>query len=402
MNTVCMYFEVHQPYRLKPYGVFNIGNDPFYLDAEKNRQILRKVADKCYIPTTNLLLELAKELGEDFAVSFAITGTAIEQFKEYYPEVLDNFKRLADTGRVEFVGETYYHSLCGLFSDREFREQVEKHRDLMIQEFGQKPRAFRNTELIFNNHIAWLADSLGFETLLMEGAAQVLGWRDPNFVYRHKYNRDLKLLLKNYRLSDDVAFRFSDRNWANYPLNAETFAGWVHGHAGSSEVINLFMDFETFGEHQWADSGIFDFLRALPETLLRHPDFSIRTVSETASLHHPVGDIESEEPVSWADTERDVSAWMGNSIQRQALEWLYRMEDEVRETGDPALLDIYRKFQTSDHFYYMCTKYFNDGDVHKYFSPYDSPYDSYVYFMNAIQDFRQRMVALRYAGPTVA
>ena len=391
MNTVCLYFEVHQPFRIKPYGYFSIGADPLYLDGERNAEIVRKVAQKCYLPTTRLLLDLIHRYGSDFKVTFAVTGTAIEQFRAHAPEVLDSFKRLADTGCVEFLGETYYHSLSALFSEREFRRQVDMHMDLMRREFGLRPTAFRNTELIFNNHVAWLVNRMGFQALLLEGVERVLGWRSPNFVYRHAYNHDLRLLLKNYRLSDDIAFRFSDRNWSHHPLSADTFSQWVHGHAGNADTINLFMDFETFGEHQWEDSGIFHFMEALPGMILRHNDFRFRTVSETVHAHPSVGEIESHEAVSWADSERDVSAWLGNSMQRQAIEALYSLEDEVYTAGDEDLLRVYGLLQTSDHFYYMCTKHWSDGDVHKYFSPYKSPYDAYIYFMNVLQDFRQRL-----------
>jgi len=393
MNTVCMYFEVHQPHRLRPYGFFDIGANPYYVDEEKNRAIMRKVADKCYMPATELLLELCERHGEEFRCTFSISGTALEQMKQWRPDVLDNFKRLADTGNVEFLSETYYHSLAALFSEKEFRAQVEEHTALMERELGVRPRAFRNTELIFSNHVAWLAQELGYQTILMEGVERVLDWRSPNFVYRHAMNPDLKILLKNYKLSDDIAFRFSDRNWSEFPLHAEKFASWVHAHEGEGEVFNLFMDFETFGEHQWEDSGIFDFLRSMPEMILRHPEFRFLTVSETAEAHQPVGEIESHEPVSWADTERDISAWLGNSLQQQAVRSLYELENDIHTRGREKDLQVFRRLQTSDHFYYMCTKYFNDGDVHKYFSPYESPYDAYVYFMNILQDFRQRLPA---------
>jgi len=391
MISVCFYFEVHQPFRIKPYSFFEIGRNPFYLDADKNRAIVKKVGDKCYMPMTRLLLDLIKYYGEDFKCSFSITGTAIEQFKAWYPEVLDNFKRLADTGNVEFIGETYYHTLSSLVSEREFRAQVKMHTDLMKKEFNQTPTAFRNTELIYNNHIAWLAHDLGFKTILLEGAEKILGWRSPNFPYRPRYAQQLKCLLKNYKLSDDIAFRFSNKTWKEYPLTTEKFSHWVHNIAGNGNVVNLFMDFETFGEHQWEDSGIFNFMRALPRALMRHHDFRFRTVSEAASKYETVGEIDTNEPVSWADLERDISAWLGNSIQRQALGALYELENDVLTVGDTELLDVFRKLQTSDHFYYMCTKYYNDGDVHKYFSPYASPYDAYIYYMNVLQDFRQRL-----------
>lgn len=390
MISVCFYFEVHQPFRLRPYSFFNIG-DSDYFDDELNRQIVRKVGDKCYLPATDVLYTLIRRYGSDFKCTFSISGVALEQFKRWYPEVLDNFKKLADTGCVEFLAETYYHSLSGLYSEREFKEQVALQIRAMQRELGVTPVSFRNTELIYNNHIAYLADQMGFRTILLEGASQVLGWRSPNYVYRPRYSPGLRAMLKNYKLSDDIAFRFSEKGWSEHPLSAEKFARWVHAHAGNGTVVNLFMDFETFGEHQWEDTGIFAFLAALPEYIRRHPDFSFRTVTEASQRNLPVGEIDVDAPVSWADTERDLSAWRGNSIQDQALRAIYELEEEVRATEDPVLLDLFRKLQTSDHFYYMCTKYFNDGDVHKYFSPYDSPYDAYVYYMNVLEDFRRRL-----------
>lgn len=391
MISVCLYFEVHQPYRLRPYHFFDIGDNGAYFDDAKNRAVVRKVGDKCYLPMTNLLLDLIQKHRDEFHCTFAVTGTALEQFRNWYPEVLDNFKRLADTGCVEFLGETYYHSLASLFSENEFREQVRHHSNLMQSEFGMRPTAFRNTELIYSNHTAGMAADLGFQGLLMEGADRVLDWRSPNFVYRPRFAPHLKLLTKNYRLSDDIAFRFSERSWSEWPLTTDKFAKWAHAISGNGNTLNLFMDFETFGEHQWEDSGIFDFMRVLPEALCRHPEFGFRTVSETMADHAAVGDIDVKNPVSWADTERDVSAWLGNSMQREAIEALYELEERINFLGDPDALETFRKLQTSDHFYYMCTKYFNDGDVHKYFSPYETPHEAYVYYMNVLQDLRQRI-----------
>jgi alpha-amylase len=391
MIAVCFYFEVHQPFRLRPYHFFDVGVDPHYLDEQKNRDICRKVANKCYLPANKVLLDLIKLYGSDFRVSFSITGTAIEQFRMYSPETLDSFRRLADTGQVEFLNETYYHTLASLYSENEFRAQVAKHGQLMREEFGYNPVAFRNTELIYSNHIAWLAREMGFQTILLEGIERVLDWRSPNHVYAPEHSPGIKCLLKNYRLSDDVAFRFSDRNWKDWPLTAEKFAGWVHQVAGNGTTINLFMDYETFGEHQWEDSGIFSFLKELPGRILRHPDFCFRTVTQVSRAHQPVGTIDAHSPISWADIERDLSAWMGNSMQKEAIRGIYELEEAVHATGDPALLDIFRKLQTSDHFYYMSTKYWSDGDVHKYFSPYGTPHDAYIYYMNALHDFRERL-----------
>jgi alpha-amylase len=407
LTSVCFYFEVHQPFRLRNFHFFDIvtqksllrGEAPpvSYFDDAANAAIVRKVAQKCYLPATATLLDMIARHEGRFRVTFSISGVAIEQFRRWAPEVLHNFRSLAATGCVEFLAETYYHSLSALYSEREFREQVALHIATLREEFGVTPTAFRNTELIFSDHVARQVADMGFHGILMEGAERVLGWRSPNFPYRAAVAPELTCLLKNYRLSDDIAFRFSDRGWSEHPLTVEKFARWVHNVAGDGTVLGLFMDFETFGEHQWADTGIFRFLDSLPIAVLRRADFEFHTVSEVIRRHPPVGEISSEAPVSWADMERDLSAWTGNSMQREALAALYDTEDIVREAGDAGDLDIFRKLQTSDHFYYMCTKYFNDGDVHKYFSPYGTPHEAYVYFMNVLHDFRCRLRARRVA-----
>ena len=390
MISICFYFEVHQPFRLRKYGFFDLGS-PHYFDDEANARIAEKVANKCYRSTTALLYDLVKKHGDDFRITFSVTGTAIEQFKRWTPDVMDLFRALAESGKVEFLAETYYHSLASLFSEDEFRHQVRMHSDLMYNEFGVRPTSFRNTELIYNNHIAYLAEDMGFSAILCEGAERLLGWRSPNFLYRPRYSPRIKAFLKNYRLSDDIAFRFSDRGWLEFPLTTEKFATWLHNVAGNGNVVNLFMDYETFGEHQWEDTGIFKFLDALPTALLRHQDFSFSTITEAARRREAVGEIDTDQAVSWADMERDLSAWLGNSMQREAAASIYELEKDVKEINDPALLDDWRKLQTSDHFYYMSTKFWNDGDVHKYFSPYGTPHEAYVYFMNVLQDMRNRI-----------
>jgi alpha-amylase len=394
MISICFYFEVHQPYRLRNYGFFDLGNSN-YFDDEVNERIAHKVADKCYRPATSRLLQMVRDHGDEFRFTFSVTGTAVEQFRKWTPDVLDLFRALAETGRVEFLAETYYHSLSSLFSEADFREQVRMHSDLMYSEFGVRPTSFRNTELIFNNHIAYLAEDMGFSAILCEGAERILGWRSPNFLYNPRYSPRIKAFLKNYRLSDDIAFRFSDRGWLEFPLTAEKFAGWLHNVAGNGNVVNLFMDYETFGEHQWEDTGIFQFMEALPRELLKHDDFRFSTITEAARIRETVGEIDTDQAVSWADMERDLSAWLGNSMQREAAAAIYELEREVKSIGDPQLLEDWRKLQTSDHFYYMSTKFWNDGDVHKYFSPYGTPHEAYVYFMNVLQDMRMRIQNLK-------
>jgi alpha-amylase len=389
MASVCFYFQVHQPLRLRHYTVFD--NEPSYFDDYKNASICRKVANKCYLPTNRLLLDLIRKYDGRFKVAFSVTGVLLEQLSSFAPEVLSTFDALAQTGCVEFLAETYYHSLSFLYSRAEFLEQVNRHSETIESLFGQKPRVFRNTELIYNNDLAALVESLGnFDAILTEGADHILGFRSPDFVYRPQGCDKLKLLLKNYSLSDDIAFRFSNRGWSQWPLTAEKFARWVCKVNGNGHVVNLFMDYETFGEHQWEDTGIFDFMRHLPEHILRHPDNDFRTPSEIVQAYEPVGTVDVPHLISWADTERDVSAWLGNAMQSNAIHELYRLENKVKKASNEKVLADWRKLQTSDHFYYMCTKYFADGDVHKYFNPYGSPYDSYINFMNVLDNLSSR------------
>ena len=429
MASVVFYFQVHQPYRLKRYTVFDSSH--FYFDTEKNRQICNKVADKCYRPTTNLILDLVKRHKGRFRVAYSLTGVVLDQLAEFCPDVLDTFKRLADSGCCEFIGETYYHSLSFLYSREEFTEQVNMHTRKVQELFGQTPKVFRNTELIYNNDLAHYLNQMTDEAVggtgkkrwlggICEGVDNILGYRSPNYVYRPPHTgqgphgRPFGMLLKNYRLSDDIAFRFSNRGWAEWPLTAEKFASWVNLINGDGFLCNLFMDYETFGEHQWAETGIFGFLDALPEKVFDvnpgHNHFN--TPSEAFEQFEPVGVYDVPHMISWADTERDLTAWLGNAMQSNALLEIYKLERPIKQRfgaalaaakaspHDPAaqnelaeagyLLGDWRKLTTSDHFYYMCTKYWADGDVHKYFSPYDSPYDSYINFMNVLDNVRTR------------
>ena len=391
MVAVCFYFEVHQPYRLRKYPVFDIGKNSDYFDHEKNSSIMKKVAEKCYLPTNKLILDLINETEGGFKVSYSITGVALDQFQEYSPEVIESFQKLVDTGCVELLDETYYHSLAFLYSRKEFLKQVELHRSRIKELFGYKPTVFRNTELIYNNYLAYVAEEMGYKGVLAEGADYILGWRSPNFLYKPAGTRDMKLLLKNYRLSDDIAFRFSEKTWREWPLTADKYSSWINAVNGNGNVVNLFMDYETFGEHQWEDTGIFSFLRDLPEKILKNPDNCFMTPSEVVESYEPVSELDIPQIVSWADIERDLSAWLGNSMQKSAIENLYQLETEVRERGDERLMEEWRRLQTADHFYYMCTKWFNDGDVHKYFNVYDKPHDSFIAFMNTLTDFRIRL-----------
>lgn len=389
MASVCFYFQVHQPFRLRRFSIFDRQVD--YFDEQRNREILLKVAHKCYLPTNAVIEELIHRHQGRFRVAYSLTGVVIEQMRRYAPHVLESFQRLAATGAVEFLSETYHHSLSFLYSRQEFEEQVALHRRLVQELFGQTPRVFRNTELIYSNDVARAAADLGYQAVLCEGADHLLGYRSPTYLYTPPDGLPVRLLLKNYRLSDDIAFRFGNRTWAEWPLTADKFARWVHQVNGNGYVVNLFMDYETFGEHQWEDTGIFEFLRHLPEAVFRLPDNDFRTPGECAAAYPTSGEYDVPHVISWADTERDLSAWLGNAMQSNALHELYRLEAAVKESGDPQLLDDWRKLQTSDHFYYMCTKFFADGDVHKYFNPYDTPYDSFINFMNVLDSLRARL-----------
>ena len=387
MPSLCFYFQVHQPYRLRHYSFFDIGKDHFYEDAEANRSIMEKVARKCYLPMNELLLKLIRRENGRFKVAFSISGVALEQFAQYKPEVIDSFRRLVNTGCVELLSETYAHSLASLYDLEEFAEQVKLHDRMIGDCFGVTPEVFRNTELIYRNDIAAVVEKMGYKAMLTEGADHILGWRSPNFMYQPSNCTRLRLLLKNYRLSDDIAFRFSNRDWKEWPLTVEKFVRWIHAVNGSGELINLFMDYETFGEHQWAETGIFDFMESLPDALLANPDFDFVTPSEAAARFQPIAKIDVPDAISWADAERDLTAWIGNDMERDAIESVYALHNKVKASGDEGLMRTWRRLQTSDHFYYMCTKWFSDGDVHKYFNPYGTPYDAYINYMNVLSDF---------------
>ena len=387
-KSLCLYFQIHQPTRLRLYRFFDIGKDSHYYDDFTNRTILRRVADLCYLPMNNLLLELIEKYKGAFKVAFSISGSALEQFDRYAPEVIDSFKKLAETGCAEFLCETYYHSLASLASPAEFKHQVLKHKAAVEEHFGVTPVAFRNTELIYSDSIGEQVYDMGFRTMLTEGARHILAWRNPDFVYTDEKQSRLKLLLRNYVLSDDIAFRFSDKNWKDWPLTADKYLSWLKNDiANGGDVINLFMDYETFGEHQAASSGIFDFMRYLPEAVLADGTFKFRTPSEVVKQHKPVSSIDIPEPISWADEERDVTAWLGNELQQEAFNKLYGLYEKVALINDPAIFNDYGHLQESDHFYYMCTKFFSDGEVHKYFNPYDTPYEAFINYMNVLSDF---------------
>ena len=390
-KSICFYFQVHQPTRLRLYRFFDIGKDSHYYDDFANRTILRRVAQRCYLPMNELLLNLIKQNGGKFKVAFSISGSVLEQFDRYAPEVIDSFRRLADTGCVEFLSETYYHSLASLASPAEFKHQVLKHKAAIEHYFGVTPKAFRNTELIYSDAIGEMVYEMGFKTMLTEGARHVLAWKSPNYVYSGALAPKLNLLLKNSSLSDDIAFRFSDRSWNNWPLTGEKYLGWIKSAADKDEIVNLFMDYETFGEHQKAQSGIFEFMKFLPEVILNDGTFEFVTPSEATKKHKAIGTLDVPDPISWADEERDVTAWLGNELQNDAYGKLYGLTEKLSILNNEDLWADFGHLQESDHFYYMCTKFFSDGAVHKYFNPYDTPYEAFINYMNVLSDFILRV-----------
>ncbi len=394
MPSVCFYFQVHQPFRVKKYKYFNIGKDHNYFDSKgdqdlNNERILKKVARKSYLPTNKILLDLLKKHPE-FKITFSFSGVALEQMEEYSPETIDSFQKLVNTGQVEVLSETYYHSLSFIYSEKEFERQVQLHKQTVKRIFDYDPVNFRCTELSYNNDLAKKVESMGYEGILAEGVDNILGWRSPNFLYKPK-DTEIALFLKNYKLSDDIAFRFSSKKWKEHPLTADKFAQWISAINGNGEVVNLFMDYETFGEHQWESTGIFEFLKRLPEEVLKHPDNDFVTVEEANKKYSKMAELDIPHFTSWADTERDLSAWIGNPMQKDLLHKLYSLEEEVINSKDEELIEDWRRLQTSDHFYYISTKGLEDGSVHNYFSPYESPYEAYISFVNAFNDFKFRL-----------
>jgi len=391
MASICLYFEVHQPIRLSHFSVFHIGNDnnSSYFDRKLNQQIFEKVAKKCYLPTNNLLLDLVNRTDGRFKVSFSLTGTFVEYCEQFMPELIDSFKELFKTGSVDMIEETYYHSLSGLYDEMdEFEEQVKMHRQMIKRLFNYKPRVFRNTEAIYDNRIAKKVADMGYKGIITEGTEKILQWRSPNYLYK-PVNCDLKVLLRNYTLSDDVGFRFSSKMWKDYPLTAEKYAYWMSHNEGN--LVNLFMDYETFGEHHWEDTGIFDFLNHLPDEAFKHEHLDFVTVSEAVERYEPVGEIDAPWAISWADADRDVSTWLGNDMQVACFNELKNLGRKLKERGDQELINTWRRLQTSDHLYYVSTKGMEDGAVHAYFSPYDGPYDGFINYMNILQDLKQNL-----------
>ena len=392
MPSICFYFEVHQPMRLNKFSVFNIGNNDShgsYFDSQLNKNIFLKVAKKCYLPTNNILLDLIRKYDGKFRISFSLTGTFVEFCEQYIPELIDSFKELFKTGAVDMIEETYYHSLSSLYDDMdEFEDQIKMHNQMIKRLFNYKPRVFRNTEAIYDNRIAKKVADMGYKGIITEGTEKILQWRSSNFLYK-PINADLKVLLRNYTLSDDVGFRFSAKMWPGHPLTADKYANWMSQTQG--DLINLFMDYETFGEHHWTETGIFEFLKHFPGEALKHEHLDFVTVREAIEKYDTVGEIDVPWAISWADADRDVSTWLGNDMQVACFNELKNIGKQLKDKGDQEMLNTWRRLQTSDHLYYVSTKGLEDGDVHKYFSPYDGPYDGFINFMNILQDFKHKL-----------
>lgn len=393
---ITLYLHVHQPWRVRDYSVFDTAQSHDYFNdssstERNNHLVFEKVANKSYRPMNALLKQLLSD-HPDFKFSLSITGTFIEQARMYAPDVLEDFKALVATGRVEIVAETYHHSLAFFHSIPEFERQVSQHRELIESTFGVTPTAFRNTELAYNDELAAWADKAGYRAILSEGWDPVLAGQSPNNVYRPPGTENIRLLTKNYRLSDDVAFRFGNKAWEQWPLHADSYEQWIDRSLDSGDTVNLFMDYETFGEHQWEDTGIFDFFGTFVGEWAARSDRAFYTVTEAAETFEPVAELSMPHTVTWADSERDLTAWLGNSMQHEAMRYIYGLEHDVLRSNDQKLMADWRNLQTSDHAYYMCTKWFRDGDVHAYFSPYESPYDAFLYYMNVIRDVRYRLM----------
>lgn len=403
MSSICLYLHVHQPFRVKDYTAMDMGADHAYFtpvndhSPQNNRSIFLKVAHKSYLPTNKILTDIIKRQ-PDFKVSLSITGTVLEQMEAWSPETLHSFQQLIATGNVEVLAETYYHSLAFFYSKVEFEKQVDMHAKKVQELFGVTPKVFRNTELMYNNDVAYWADKAGYKGIITEGWDKVLDWKSPNYVYRPSYTQNIRLLMKNYKLSDDIAFRFSNHDWAEWPLTAAKYAHWLHNLPQDDQIINLFMDYETFGEHQWQETGIFDFLTHFPTEFTKHHGGDFLTISEAIDAYEAKDFIDIPQTITWADEDRDMTAWLGNAMQRQAIEMLYSYQGDVLATHNTELISDWRKLQASDHFYYMCTKWLHDGDVHAYFSPYDSPYQAFISFMNAARDLKLRIDQYKSKG----
>lgn len=392
MKAICFYFQIHQPFRLKNYRFFDIGNDHYYYDDFANDDIVTRIAERCYLPASKMLLNLIEDSNKQFKIAFSISGTALEQFEQHVPEFIDLLKKLAKTGCVEFLSETYAHSLSSLVDVDEFQQQIADHDKKIFELFGQHPKVFRNTELIYNDEIASMVQSLGFKGAITDGAKHILGWKSPNYLYSSASAPRLKLLLKNSKLSDDITFRFSNRDWNSYPLTADKYIDWIANLPKEEQIVNLFMNFETLGELQPQESGIFDFMQALPR-FAGEREIKFVTPGEAIAGFKAVDALLVPDTISWADEARDTSAWLGNILQQEAVKKLYSLSERVRLCEDRRIKQDWYYLQASDHFFYMSTKHSEDGTIHSLYSPYDSPYTAFTNYMNVLSDFLIRVEA---------
>ncbi len=390
MRAICLNFQVHQPFRFRRYRFFDIGNDHYYYDDYSNETIMRKMADHAYLPTNRILLDLIKKYKDTFKVSFTISGIALEQMELYAPEVLDSFIELAETGQVEFLAETYAHSLVALKSKELFKSQVQKHVQAMRNYFGQEPKVFCNTEKIYSDEIGEVVSEMGFKAVLTEGAKHILGWKSPNYVYCSAANPRLKLLMRNFQLSDDLSFRFSNQAWSEYPLTPGKFVQWMDANP-KDEVVNLFMDYEVFGGYQPESSGIFKFLEELPAAVANNSNFKFATPGEVAEFFQPIAVVGVSHPISWSNEERDLSLWLGNELQQEAFNKVFRLEQRMKNVTDRELVKDWEYLQVCNHFYYMNTKFFSGGGEQRTYNPFESPYEAFINYMNVLSDFELRL-----------
>ena len=391
-KSICIYFQIHHPERLRKYQFFDIGKKHNYFDNYANRSELEDLAKNCYLPANALLLDLIKKYEGKFKVAFSISGSAIDQLEMHTPEVIRSFQELAQTGQVEFLAETYSHSLASLSEDTdEFELQVKRHSAAIKELFGKKPVTFRNTSLIYSDKIGKRVADLGFKTMLTDGAKHVLGWKSPNFVYKNALDENLNLLLKNSKLSDDIAIRFSDRNWSEYPLTSEKYADWVSHSLQDTEVLNLFMNYEVIGHYNRAESGIFDFLRYFIQQIAENPNYQFLLPKEVTKKHTAKDILPVPYPISWTDEERDITSWLGNELQKEAFTELFKIQPLVKKKKNAEINEDYSRLQASEHFYFMRTKLFSGADYHKYILPYESPYEAFINYMNVLSDFIERV-----------
>jgi alpha-amylase len=389
MKAICFYFQIHQPFRLKRYRFFDIGNDHYYYDDFANDDIVTRIAQHSYIPAAESLLRMLEQ-NPGFKCALSITGVALEQIEQYVPELIDVLKKLVATGRVEFLAETYAHSLSSLIDPDEFANQVKVHDEKIHELFGVRPKVLRNTELIYCDEMAPQILAMGYKGVITEGAKHILGWKSPNYVYSAATAPKLKILLRNSKLSDDISKRFSDTEWDAYPLTADKYIDWIASTPAEEQIVNLFMNLETFGEFQTRETGIFQFLEALPY-FAQQRGIEFVTPTEAISKLKSVGELSIMHPISWTDESRDTTAWLGNKLQNEAFEKLYSVAERVRLCDDRRLKQDWYYLQAADHLFYMATKHFADGAAHSNFSPYETPFVAFTNYMNVLADFIVRV-----------